>query len=168
MVTIRAATADDLAACRAVWLATEGYNAPPGAETLPLHGHELQRGRLLVAVSESEDSDVVGFGATFTRSGVAYLADLFVDPAHQGQGIGGALLRALFADHDGPRFTMASGSAAARKLYERHGMAPAWPLSYLLGDIDAIDTTELVDASVRARRVDLDAVLAVDLEVTRR
>src|SRR5882724_7095630 len=101
MVTIRAATADDLAACRAVWLATEGYEAPAGVETLPLHGHELHRGRLLVAVSGAASSDggsvVLGFGATFTRSGVAYLADLFVDPAHHGQGIGGALLRALFA-----------------------------------------------------------------------
>jgi GNAT superfamily N-acetyltransferase len=179
-VEIRAATVDDLPACHAVWLSTED-DVPPatGAETvLPLHLHELHTGRLLVATipASTARDEVIGFGATLTRSGTAYVADLFVRPDRQGQGIGGRLLQGLLADHDGPRFTLASTDPGARALYGRFGMVAREEFLYLRAATSSIDwaplaggdAVELVDATVddvapidravtgRDRRVDLE------------
>src|SRR5262249_6384111 len=116
---IRPAVDADLPTCHAVWLATEGVEASSD-DVLPLLEHELRSGRLLVAWDAT--GTVIAFGATLTRSGVTYLADLFVHPDHQGHGVGRALLHALLDDMHGERFTMASTSLAARALYERFGM----------------------------------------------
>src|SRR3954464_12580906 len=97
---IRPATERDVPACYEAWLSTESRRleaagaAPPAGTVLPLHEHELHSGRLVVAALPNGGA-VVGFGATFIRSGVVYLADLFVRPSHQGRGIGRALLHAL-------------------------------------------------------------------------
>jgi GNAT superfamily N-acetyltransferase len=174
---LRAATTDDLASCHRVWLATEPTPtateptlSPP--RVLPLHRHELDTGRLVVADLEGV---IVGFGATLTRSGVAYVADLFVTPDHQSHGIGARLLHALLDDHDGPRFTLASTDPRARALYERFGMHPVGEYAYLRAhpndvvpdrlDSDGVvlDVTALIDEIIdidravtgRDRRVDL-------------
>jgi GNAT superfamily N-acetyltransferase len=169
MDTIRPATLDDLPRCHDVWLATEGIE-PISDRVLPLHEHERATGTLLVA--ESDPHGVVGFGATLTRSGVTYLADLFVLPDRQGHGIGRALLHALLDDAvaaRAPRFTMASGSPSARALYERFGMAPSWDLSYLLGEVAALDRSALDADGVTARPgVSIDDVATLDLAVTGR
>lgn len=166
MVTIRRAVADDLPRCRAVWLATESVDDADDATVFPLHAHELTAGTLLVA--EAGDTGIIGFGATLARSGITYLADLFVHPDEQGHGIGSALLHALFDDHDGPRFTMASGSPSARALYARFGMAPAWELSYLLADVSDLDTGSLDPSGITAHDATVDDVAPIDHAVTRR
>src|SRR4051794_36144052 len=104
-ITIRPATERDLPACYDVWLSTEterpGGAALLGAGTvLPLHEHALYSGRLVVGVEagEVDGSGVVAFGATLTRSGITYLADLFVRPSHQGRGVGRAMLHSLLDD----------------------------------------------------------------------
>jgi len=165
--TIRPATADDLPQCQRVWLATERYTDPVAHPVLPLHAHELRTGRLIVAVA---GGDVVGFGATIVRSGVLYLADLFVLPEQHGHGIGGRLLDDLLAGHAGPRFTMASSSPAARSLYARYGMAPAWELAYVVGRAHSIARERLVELAspIELHAATIGDVTAMDREVTGR
>ena len=66
----------------------------------------------------AEDRHVVGYVAT---SGTL-LDQLFVDPGHQGVGIGTALLTTAIARMP-PSITLnvLEGNAPARRLYERHG-----------------------------------------------
>jgi hypothetical protein len=63
---------------------------------------------------------------------------------------------------------MASGSAPARALYERFGMAPSWELSYLLGDVAALDADALDADGVTAHAVSVDEAAALDRAVTGR
>jgi ribosomal protein S18 acetylase RimI-like enzyme len=167
-LVIRSATAADLPACHAVWLRAEDdvpATADPDA-LLPLHAHELATGRLLVAEA---DDRVVGFGATLTRSGVAYLADLFVRPESQGRGIGRALLHGLLDEHAGPRFTLASTTPHAQRLYTAFGMHAVEEFSYFFArpsdlriDAFAFGGIDVVEVGVT------DEVLAIDREVTGR
>jgi GNAT superfamily N-acetyltransferase len=164
-VAIRAATERDLPACYDAWLSTvtehpEAAAAMGSGLVLPLHEHELRSGRLVVAVDGGE---VIGFGATLTRSGVVYLADLFVRPAHQGQGVGRALLHSLFDDAPMPRFTFASSDPSARALYSTFGMEPRWTLHYVEGAPVELDADGVV-----ARPGDFEAVVALDRELTKR
>ena len=89
--------------------------------------HLRQRGTLLVA---HVGNDLVGYGATVSVGAASLLADLFVDPAHHGAGVGRALLGALWPA--GPsaqaRFTFASQDPRAMSLYVRAGLTPWWPL----------------------------------------
>ena len=115
---------------------------------LPLHGHELRSGQLLVA---EVDGDIVGFGATLTRSGVAYLADLFVAPPHQHQGIGSRLAHALCDEHPGPLFTFASTDDRATRLYASLGMQAVEPYHYLACDLGGdLGSLEQPDSDLRA------------------
>lgn len=166
-VHIRSATVDDLPQCQRVWLATERYTDPVTHPVLPLHAHELRTGRLVVAAAGDE---VVGFGATLVRSGVLYLADLFVLPEWHGRGLGGHLLDELVGDHRGPRFTMASTSPSARALYAGHGMQPAWELAYVVGRAHSIARGPLQEAAgaVAVRPASVDDVAALDRAVTGR
>jgi GNAT superfamily N-acetyltransferase len=102
-----------------------------GAETIPERGspppylaHLLAHGALLVAAREGR---VAGYAGRVDRGGVAYLTDLFVDPAHQSGAIGSALLQRIFADDPAVRCTLASSDFRALALYTRTGMVPRWP-----------------------------------------
>jgi ribosomal protein S18 acetylase RimI-like enzyme len=168
---LRAATTNDLASCHRVWLATEPTptaTVPPlgPPSVLPLHRHELDTGRLVVA---ELDGVIVGFGATLTRSGVAYVADLFVAPEHQSRGIGARLLHALLDDHDGPRFTLASTDPRARALYERFGMHPVCEYAYLRAHPDDVSHDRLDQAGVVLEVTALiDEIVDIDRAVTGR
>ena len=166
---VRTAIEADIASCNDVWASTQsGLGADP-VPYQPLSMHELNTGRLVVA---EVDGAVVGFGATVVRSGVLYLVDLFVRPAHQSQGIGRQLLDTLCADHIGPLFTFASADPRAQQLYEKYGMHAVEQFHYL----DAVTETlapwatdvSVVPAS-RADILALDAVAtgrdrAIDIE----
>jgi hypothetical protein len=76
----------------------------------------------------------VGFGGRADRSGVAFLTDLFVDPALQSAAVGRTLLRELFQGVSTRRFTLASSDARAVALYTRNGMTPRWPNFDLVAD----------------------------------
>lgn len=174
---IRSATSADLPACHAVWLSAAADLAnPTGAGqvesdvTLPLHEHELRTGRLVVAEGAgSGGAAVVGFGATLTRTGVAYVADLFVRPEHQDRGVGRSLLAALLDDHRGPRFTLASSDPRARRLYAAFGMHPVALISYLRAAPDNVAFDRLEPGGIHLAPGGVsEEVLALDRAVTRR
>ncbi len=171
-LTIRSATAADLALCYEVWRSTDGdssdnaaYARPAPGTVLPLHRHELETGRLIVA---ELDAVVVGFGATLTRSSVTYLADLFVRPVHHSLGIGRALLHVLLDDAPAARFTFASSSAAARRLYREFGMSGGFELAYVRAPVESLSLDRLANYGVVAIPTSLDVACAIDLEVTGR
>jgi GNAT superfamily N-acetyltransferase len=159
---VRNATEVDIESCNDVWASTQsGLGAGPVPHQ-PLSMHELKTGQLLVA---EVDGAVVGFGATVARSGVLYLVDLFVRPAHQSQGIGRQLLDTLCADHTGPLFTFASTDPRAQQLYQKYGMHPVEQYHYL-DAVTATLTPWATDVSVvAASRAD---ILALDAVVTGR
>jgi hypothetical protein len=111
------------------------------------------------------DGDIVGFGATMSRSGVLYLADLFVRPEHQDRGIGGRLAHALCSVHHGPLFTFASEDPRAQALYARLGMPAVEPYHYLRVDAGQVRPWSTDVELVGAPRADL---LDVDLAITER
>jgi GNAT superfamily N-acetyltransferase len=82
-----------------------------------------------VVVAEAGGT-VVGFGATNRAGPITHLTDLFVDRGRQGQGIGRALLAAVFGDAR-DRTTFASADPRALPAYVRAGMRPWWPSLYL-------------------------------------
>jgi ribosomal protein S18 acetylase RimI-like enzyme len=156
---IRSATEADLAACTDVWLSTQSSPVDGPITTLPLYGHELRTGQLLVAEQVGE---VVGFGATLPRSNVTYLADLFVRPSHQDRGLGRQLLDELLSDHVGALFTFASDDARAQRLYRTCGMEAVEPYHYLNADVDAL---RLADSEIEVHRADRADIVTLAAEV---
>jgi GNAT superfamily N-acetyltransferase len=131
---VRAATVEDLDAIDGVLRATNppapGESGLPAGVQHPYLRHLIDHGAAAVA---EVGGAIVGFGATIFTGRVTHLADLFVLPAHQGQGLGGRLLDAVFRDRR-PRTTFSSDDPRAIPLYVRAGMSPLWPNVYLAGD----------------------------------
>lgn len=129
-VDIRLATADDVAAIRAI-LVAHGNDGPIVIADIvgPYVNHLIRRGGARVAVV---DEAVVGFGATLDTGRSVHLADLFVHPDRLGQGIGRPLLESVFTGAT-IRTTFASDDPRAMPLYMRVGMQPIWPSLYLQG-----------------------------------
>jgi GNAT superfamily N-acetyltransferase len=128
MVQYRTATAADIPAIHACWLATEFPDdaqraALPLVGVAPWFAHLLAHGTMLVATA---DDQVIGFAATITRGTVRFLAECFILPAYQSQGISRELLRQLYDDWTGVRSTLASGDRRAVSRYVRAGMTPRW------------------------------------------
>lgn len=161
-VRIRDGTAADVARCNQIWVSTQPELDGRELPDLPLPVHEVRTGRLAVAETAA---GIVGFGATFTRSGVMYLADLFVEPHQQGSGVGGQLMHALCHDHDGPLFTFASSDPRAQRLYEQFGMCAIEQYHYLDAAIATLapwaSDVELIEAAG-------DEVLDIDAALTGR
>ena len=151
----RPATPDDLPAIRAVAAA----HGDVFEEGRPDHvGHELAHGQLAVA---QDEETIVGYGGELNRSGVSYLADLFVHPDRLGLGAGSAIMRQLYPDPAmGQRFTYASSDPRAISLYVRFGMRPLTPLLYLVGDPTA--SGRLPEPSVRLVPGDERDMVALD------
>jgi GNAT superfamily N-acetyltransferase len=99
-------------------------SVPERREPPPYLTHLLEHGTLLIATFEER---IAGYAGRVDRGGVAYLTDLFVDPAHQSASVGRSLLRRIFADDPARRCTMASSDFRALALYTRAGMTPRWP-----------------------------------------
>lgn len=133
-LVIRHATASDLPRLWEIRAATEAPDPadppPAGPPSLTL-GHLARTATLLLA---ERDGRVVGFGGRADRSGVAFLTDLFVDPALQSTAVGKTLLRELFQEAGRKRMTLASTDARAVSLYTRAGMTPRWPNFDLVAD----------------------------------
>jgi hypothetical protein len=130
--TIRAATVDDIPAIRRILSAHEEDGpVPPGGVDIigPYVRHFVERHRSLVS---ELDGAVVAFGSVLDTGVARVLADLFVESARLGQGLGRPLLAALFEDAP-VRATFASSDPRALPLYVRAGMMPLWPCLYLEG-----------------------------------
>ena len=136
-VHVRPAADTDLAAIARVAKATGQVEEWSGSDPAYV-GHLLAHGRVAVA---EQDGAVTGFGASYRigagPAAITMLCDLFVDPRFHGQGVGQALLAALWKA-DTPRMTFTSLHAHALPLYTRAGLDAWWPLLYLGGDVRAL------------------------------
>jgi GNAT superfamily N-acetyltransferase len=129
-VQLRPARSGDLAGIYDVWHRNQARDGklPPRGDACVFE-HELATGRVVVAEA---DHTLVGFAAVLPRDATTYLAELFVDPQHQSQGIGRALLeRVLAGDRGHVLCTIASTDLRAFALYTRAGMRPRWPCVFL-------------------------------------
>ncbi|KSW14014.1 GNAT family N-acetyltransferase [Cellulomonas sp. B6] len=68
-------------------------------------------------------AEVDGTPAGFAGTSDGELAMLFVDPAHQGRGVGGRLLAHVVHEQGVTRVDVNEQNVAARAFYERHGFA---------------------------------------------
>jgi GNAT superfamily N-acetyltransferase len=78
----------------------------------------------VVAAYETESGRLVGFARALSDGvALAYLADVFVDPAHRGHGLGVALVRRMIDEGPGKDFRWMLHTDDAEGLYERFGFA---------------------------------------------
>lgn len=68
---------------------------------------------------------MVGFARAFSDGASAYLADVYVLPAHRGAGLGTAIVRAMIEEGGGAGMRWMLHTADAHGLYHRFGFAPA-------------------------------------------
>jgi len=134
---VRRASEEDDGAIREISAAYDNLHSWPSRPDFI--DHELATGRIYVA--EGTDG-VVGFGGSFDRGEVVYLADLFVRPDFVGRGVGAALLEPIF-DRGTVRMTSASSDPRALPLYARFGMVPLMPALYLRGSCEVATTAAL-------------------------
>jgi GNAT superfamily N-acetyltransferase len=130
---IRPATDADIPALDALMDGHDSVSAAPPLRPGIRAAHfrqQLRWGEILVA---EIDAGIVGFGGTIDTGRAVNLADLFVDRAYLGRGIGSRLLPQLFRDR-WPRTTFASDDPRAMPLYIRAGMTPLWPNVYVTAD----------------------------------
>ena len=76
-----------------------------------------------------ENGELLGWGAR--EDGNAQISDLWVGPAHQGRGVGGALLEALERQIVAAGYAIAeletlASNVRAIQFYEQHGFMIAW------------------------------------------
>ena len=131
-IRLRPALASEALILAAINVATEAVAGPPPAPEglAPYFAHLIARGRVIAA--DAPDGTVIGFGAAVDTGRARHLADLFLLPDRQGQGVGRRLLEAVLEDA-WPRTTFASDDPRALPLYVRAGMAASWPNLYLSG-----------------------------------
>jgi ribosomal protein S18 acetylase RimI-like enzyme len=97
------------------------WQIPPLTQELPSLVSEIENQTVLVAL---EGTDIIGSVRASSAQGVCSIGRLVVEPAHQGRGLGTALLAAIEAAHpQATRFELFTGSQSASniRLYERHG-----------------------------------------------
>jgi GNAT superfamily N-acetyltransferase len=105
------------------------------------------------------DGDIVGFTFSWAIEDFWFLSELFIDPARQGDGIGGVLMARTFehARNNGARnralITFAFNTVS-QGLYIKHGMFPRVPLCYVRAERAALKE--------RARHEQLRAVRIAD------
>lgn len=79
-------------------------------------------------VGAYRDGAMVGFARAVSDGvAIAYLADVFVDPAHRGNGIGVALVATMIEEGPGAGFRWMLHTADAHSLYARFGFGPPDP-----------------------------------------
>ncbi len=109
----------------AVWdfLATQAYWAR--WRTRDVFEQQLRSAWRVVGAYEQATGDQVGFcRAVSDGCAVAYLADVFVLPAHRGRGLGAGLVREMIEAGPGARFLWMLHTRDAHALYARFGFAP--------------------------------------------
>ena len=161
-IRVRPATDEDDAAIREISVAYDNLDSWPARPDFL--DHEFATGRIYVAEG---DGGVVGFGGSFDRDEVVYLADLFVRREALGGGVGAALLERIF-DRGSVRMTSASGDPRALPLYARFGMWPLMPALYLRGSAAAAaEAAETMGATAGPDLgvADTPTIAAIDADV---
>lgn len=70
--------------------------------------------------------EMVGFGRAVSDGiGLAYLADVYIEPAHRGQGLGKRLVETMINSGPGADFRWLLHTADAHGLYAQFGFRPA-------------------------------------------
>jgi GNAT superfamily N-acetyltransferase len=141
----RRATEDDLAAEFSVFIAAEeelrnrrgiAFTGPPfdpAGQWAQVQRHVLTHDGERAFVAE-ENGRIVGFTAAIVRSDLWYLSALFIDPAHQGRGIGKQLLQNVWGDSYRRRATITeSFQPVSNGLYASRGMLPYTPILSFAG-----------------------------------
>ena len=108
-----------------VWhfLATDAYWAR--WRTRDVFERQLATAWRVVGAFEQSSGAQVGFcRAVSDGCAVAYLADVFVLPAHRGRGLGLGLVRAMIDDGPGARFLWMLHTRDAAGMYARVGFGP--------------------------------------------
>jgi GNAT superfamily N-acetyltransferase len=106
-----------------VWLSTLGYGhrGGPGPDVAPL----LAGAWRVVAAYDRATGALVGFARAWSDGvALAYLADVFVEDAHRGRGLGHALVTAMVDEGPGSGFRWMLHTADAHGLYAAHGFGP--------------------------------------------
>ena len=152
---------DDVVAARIWWRCDRDEHEPFPDDPLAWDHlrHLRESGRMVMAVRD--DGAPMGFGGVVERSGVTRLADLFIDPDCQGQGVGKALLREVLGDAT-VMMTSASADQRALPLYVRAGMQPLWPYHFMLGDPRRVHAP----SSVAVGAADSDELVEIDRAAT--
>jgi GNAT superfamily N-acetyltransferase len=79
----------------------------------------------VVGAYECATGAQVGFARAFSDGfAAAYLADVFVLPAHRGHGLGVGLVRTMIEDGPGAKFLWMLHTRDAREMYAKFGFAP--------------------------------------------
>ena len=132
MIDFPPATMEDLPDIHRIWWAADPFDA---FNDNPWFAHVLRTGSMLVATI---DGRPVGFAGVREVGRTTVVSDCFVDPDHQGQGVGTGLLSRLVPG-DRPVMTLASTDPKARSLYAGFGMATRWDCHYVEGDPARVD-----------------------------
>ena len=131
---LRPTTDGDLPALHAIFLGAigsvfrpHGFEPPtPTLETFSnLQGHILRTGTSIVAEAEGR---LLGYGSSWARGDDWFLASLFVDPEAQGQGVGTALLDAVWTPASRRRTMTDAIQPISNALYGGRGLVPATPV----------------------------------------
>jgi GNAT superfamily N-acetyltransferase len=141
--SFRPATDADIASQHAVFCRAEGslrlrhgfsWVDPPLAWFAPMAEHLLSSDPDRCFVAEA-DGQVVGFSAAFVRDGVWFLAALFIDPDHQGGGIGRRLFELAAGDGPSRRITITDAiQPVSNAMYARYGLVPTTPMLLFEGE----------------------------------
>jgi len=144
-VLIRPAGTADLPAIAAIWYQAASHgeaNPPPLSGAPSLYLHEIDTHELVVL---EQRRVVVAYAAVINRGSIAFLADLFVDSAHQSAGFGRRLLEAVLPKDGRVCCTVASNDPRALPLYVRYGMRPCWPHLQLRAPANLLQTLPEVE-----------------------
>jgi GNAT superfamily N-acetyltransferase len=155
---VRLATPADIPGIAAVLASNGEALERPDVVGYPYLEHLLRRGRMVIA---ELDGPIVGFGSVIRIGEASMVSDLFVDPAHHGQGIGSALLVEALGD-DQPRMTFSSADPRALPAYIRAGMRPWWPNLYVRADQAALARLP-ADQSLVVEPASLDETVQLSL-----
>jgi len=159
-VELRPTTDGDLPALHAIFLGAigsvflpHGFEPPtPTLETFSnLQGHLLRTGTSIVAEA---DGRVVGYGSSWVRGDDWFLASLFVDQAAHGQGVGTALLDAVWTPATRRRTMTDAIQPISNALYGGRGLLPATPLLTFLGRPQIEAPLAQVSGTADLRRID--------------
>jgi GNAT superfamily N-acetyltransferase len=142
-VVYRPATDADVEAEHAVFVAAEGellarhgfgWTTPPAVVAAAPTLRHFQRHdgeRCFVA---EVDGRVVGYSAAWVREATWFLGGLFVDPGHQGRGIGRRLLELALAGAPARRTTISDAiQPVSNALYAGYGLLPTTPILTFTG-----------------------------------
>jgi GNAT superfamily N-acetyltransferase len=114
---------------REAWFSSSGWMPTPAAarEFMALEERVAAHVGSRALMAWGPGGDALGY-ATFAVTGAtAEVEQAYVDPAHRGRRIGGALVAAAVeAAGRKSTFIVADDEADAKRLYERLGFAPVW------------------------------------------